>query len=57
MKAGVKDLCGALSTVLSLMAALASLAAVQSGNRELYVQAVLFGLLGAGVALAALLRM
>lgn len=57
MKAGVKDLCGALSAVLSLMAALASLTAVQSGNRELYVQAVLFGLLGAGVALAALLRM
>lgn len=57
MKAGLKDLCGMLSAVLSIMAALSSLAAVHSGSRELYVQAVVYGFVGAGVALAALMRM
>lgn len=57
MKAALKDLCGVLSTVLCLMSALSSMAAVTGGNREMYVQAVVFGLAGAGVALAALLRM
>ena len=57
MKAGAKDLCGALSAVLSLAAAISSLAAVQTGSRELYVQAAVCGLIGAGVALVALLRM
>lgn len=57
MKAGLKDFCGALSTVLCLMAALSSMAAVTSGNRVMYIQAIVYGLAGAGVAFAALLRM
>lgn len=57
MKAGLKDLCGLMSTALSLMAAMSSIAAVHSGSRELYIQAIVYGLTGAGVALAALLRM
>ena len=57
MKAALKDLCGMLSAVMSIMAAMSSLAAVQGGSRELYILAVVFGLAGAGVALAALLRM
>lgn len=57
MKAGLKDLCGTLSAVLSLMATLSAMAAVHGGSRALYIQAIIFGLAGAGVALAALMRM
>ena len=57
MKSAMKDLCGILCTVLCLMAAMSSLAAVHGGSRELYVQAIVYGLAGAGVALAALMRM
>ena len=57
MKAGLKDLCGALSTALCLLAALSSMAAVTTGDRSMYIQAIVFGLAGAGVAFAALLRM
>lgn len=57
MKAGLKDLCGMLSAVMSIMAALSSLTAVQTGSRELYIQAVVYGFVAAGVALAALMRM
>lgn len=57
MKTGLKDLCGTLSAVLCMMAALSSMAAVHGGGRALYIQAIVYGLAGAGVALAALLRM
>ena len=57
MKAGLKDLCGALSAVMSAMATVSAIAAIGSGDRNLYVQAVVYGLIGSGVALAALMRM
>lgn len=57
MKAGLRDLCGAFSTALCLLAALSSMAAVSTGDRSLYIQAIAFGLAGAGVAFAALMRM
>lgn len=57
MKAGFKELCGTLSAVLSLMATLSAMAAVHGGSRALYIQAIIFGLAGAVVALAALMRM
>lgn len=57
MKAGLRDLCGAMSAVLGAMATLSSISAVFTGNREMYVQAFVFGLAAAGVALSALLRM
>ena len=57
MKSGLKDLCGMLCTAFCIMGALSSLAAVHSGSRDLYIQAIVYGLAGAGVALAALLRM
>lgn len=57
MKSGLKDLCGMLCTAFCIMVALSSLAAVHSGSRDLYIQAIVYGLAGAGVALAALLRM
>ena len=57
MKAGLRDLCGALSAVLSAMATMSALAAMFNADKNLYLQATVFGLAGAGVALAALLRM
>ena len=57
MKAGLKDFCGAMSAALSAMAALSAFAAVGSGDKNMYVQAIVFGLAGVGVALAALMRM
>ena len=57
MKAGLKNLCGLLTSVLCLMSAMSSIAAVHGGICELYIQAIIYGLSGAGVAFAALLRM
>lgn len=57
MKTGLRDLCGAMCAVLSAMATLSAFAAVGSGDRNLYIQAIAFGLASVGVALAALLRM
>ena len=57
MKAGLKDLCGALSAVLSAMATLSAFSAVVTGDRNLYLQAIVFGLAACGVALAVLMRM
>ena len=57
MKSGLKDLCGMLCTAFSIMGAMSSLAAVHSGSREFYIQAIVYGLAGAGMALATLLRM
>lgn len=57
MKAGLRDLCGALSAVMSAMASLSAFAAITTGDRNMYIQAIVFGLVGAGVALSALLRM
>ena len=57
MKAGLKDFCGALSAILSAMATVSALAGMGSGDRNMYVQAVVLGLAGACVALVALLRM
>jgi hypothetical protein len=57
MKLGLLNLCGAMSAVLSAMATLSALAAISGGSREMYIQATVYGLAGAGVALAALLRM
>ena len=57
MKAGLKDLCGIMSAALSVVASLSAFYAVTTSDRNMYLQAVVFGLAGAGVALAALLRM
>lgn len=57
MKSAMRDLCGALSAVLSAMAAMSAVAAMFNADRNLYLQAIVFGLAGAGVALAALMRM
>lgn len=57
MKSAMRDLCGALSAVLSAMAAMSAVAAMFNADKNLYLQAIVFGLAGAGVALAALMRM
>ena len=57
MKVGLQNLCGALCAVLSAMATLSSIAAIGTNDRNMYIHAIVFGLAGAGVALAALLRM
>ena len=57
MKAGLRDLCGALSAAMSAMATVSAIAGMLSNDKNLYLQAVVYGLVGAGVALAALLRM
>lgn len=57
MKAGLRDLCGALCAVMSAMATLSAFAAVGSGDRNLYIQAIVFGLASVGVALSVLMRM
>ena len=54
---GIKNLCGLLSTVLSAVASLSAFYAVTTNDRAMLLQAVVFGLAGAGVALATLLRM
>ena len=57
MKVGLQNLCGAMSAVLSIMGAMSAMAGMFNADKNLYIQAVVFGLAGAGVALAALLRM
>lgn len=57
MKVGLQNLCGALSAVLSIMGAMSAMAGMFSSDKNLYIQAVVFGLAGVGVSLAALLRM
>lgn len=57
MKAGLKDFCGIMSAVLSFVATLSAFYAVTTNDRNMYIQAIIFGLAGAGVALAAVLRM
>ena len=57
MKVGLQNLCGALSAVLSAMATMSAVAGMFNSDKNLYLQAVVFGLAGAGVALAALMRM
>ena len=57
MKEGLRDLCGALCAVMSAMATLSAFAAVTSGDRNLYIQAIVFGLASVGVALSVLMRM
>lgn len=57
MKSELRDLCGVLSAVLSAMATVSAIAGMLNSDKNLYLQAVVYGLVGAGVALAALLRM
>ncbi len=57
MKSALRDLCGALSAVLSAMATMSAVAAMFNTDKNLYLQAIVFGLAGVGVALAALMRM
>lgn len=57
MKEGVRDLCAFLSTAALAMAVLSSLGAVTTGNRGMFIQTDLFGLIGACTALAMALRL
>ena len=57
MKAGLKDLCGMVSAAMSIMSAMSAIAGMFNAEKNLYLQAVVYGLVGVGVALAALLRM
>lgn len=57
MVEGIKNLCGIMSAVLSAVASLSAFYAVTTSDRAMLLQAVVFGIAGAGVALAALLRM
>lgn len=57
MKSALRDLCGALCAVLSAMATLSAFTAVTSGDRNMYLTAIVFGLASVGVALSVLLRM
>lgn len=57
MTFGAKNFCCALSSVLFIMAALASVAAVQSGSRVMYIQTAICGILGAAVTIAVLVRL
>lgn len=57
MKEGVRDFCAFLSTAALAMAVLSSLGAITTGNRGMYIQTALFGLIGAVTALAMAMRM
>ena len=57
MKEGVRDFCAFLSTAALAMAVLSSLGAVTTGNRGMFIQTALFGLIGACAALAMALRL
>lgn len=57
MTYGVKNFCTALSCVLYVMAAFAAVAAAHSGSRSLYIQTALYGVLGAAVTIAVLVRL
>ena len=51
MKAGIKDFCAFLSTAALAMAVISSLGAITTGNRGMYIQTAIYGLIGATVAL------
>ena len=57
MKEGVRDFCAFLSTAALAMAVLSSLSAITTGNRGMYIQTALFGLIGAVTALAMAMRL
>lgn len=57
MKEGVRGFCAFLSTAALAMAVLSSLGAVSTGNRAMYIQTALFGLIGAASALAMAMRL
>lgn len=57
MKLGLLNFCGTMSAALSIMGAMSAIAGMFNADRNLYIQAIVFGLAGAGVAFAALLRM
>lgn len=57
MSYGAKNFFCALSSVLYIMAAMSSVAAVQGGSRIMYIQAAICGLLGAGAIIAVITRM
>ena len=52
MKAGIKDFCAFLSTAALAMAVVSSIAAVNTGNRSMYIQTAIYGLIGVAVSLA-----
>lgn len=54
---GVKNFCCALSSVLYVMAALSAITAAQTGNRIMYIQTAICGILGACVIMAVLVRL
>ena len=57
MKEGVRDFCAFLSTAALAMAVLSYLGAVTTGNRGMFIQTAIFGLIGVCAALAVALRM
>ena len=57
MKAGIKDFCAFLSTAALAMAVVSSIAAVNTGNRSMYIQTVIYGLIGVAVSLAMAMRL
>lgn len=57
MKEGVRGFCAFLSTAALAMAVLSSLGAISTGNRAMYIQTALFGLIGAASALAMAMRL
>lgn len=57
MKEGVRDFCAFLSTAALAMAVLSSMGAISTGSRWMYIQTVIFGLIGVVVALTMAMRM
>lgn len=57
MKEGVRDFCAFLSTAALAMAVLSSLGAVTTGNRGMFIQTAIFGLIGVCAALGMALRL
>ena len=51
MREGVRDFCAFLSTAALAMAVISSLGAIATGNRGMYIQTAIYGLIGASVAL------
>lgn len=57
MREGLRSFCGFLITAALAMAVLSSLAAVSTGNRGMYIQTAIYGLIGTSVALAMAIRL
>ena len=57
MRAGIKDFCAFLSTAALAMAVISSIAAIVTGSRSMYIQTVIYGLLGVVVALSMAMRL